>query len=155
MEGKRGPRRHRASIAAATLVALAAACATPRADEPAPAHGPSVWTADFMRTKPGQLERYLRYLDANWARSRRTVLAQGGIRSFRVLVTQPTDEAPWDVVLLTEYPDSAAHARAEEVFRPVMSAQGETLIDGLSGRGPDNPLKRTVAATVFTTAIED
>ena len=123
--------------------------------ETAPTTGPSVWTADFMRTKPGQLDRYLRYLDANWARSRRTVLAQGHIRSFRVLVTTPTDEAPWDVVLLTEYPDSATHARAEEIFRPVMAAQGETLIDGLSGRGPDNPLKQTVFGTVLTTAIDE
>lgn len=115
---------------------------------------PSVWTADFIRTEPGQLDRYLRYVDANWARSRRTVLAQGGIRSFRVLVTSPTESAPWDLILLTEYPDSATHARREGIFRPVMEAQDETLIDGLSGRGPDNPLKTTVASALLTTAME-
>lgn len=105
----------------------------------------SIWTVDFMRTKPGQQARYLRYLDANWARARRTVQAQGGVKSFRVLVS-PDSLAPWDVVLLTEYPDSAALARAEEVFRPVLTAQGETLIDGMSGRGPDNALKQSVVS---------
>jgi len=57
-------------------------------------------------------------------------------------------------LLLTEYPDSATQARAEEILRPVMSARGETLIEGLSERGPDSPLKRTVASRLLAMAIE-
>lgn len=142
----------RTLIAFAILANVSCARAVQR-PEPAPAASTSVWTADFMRTKPGQFDRYLKYLDANWARSRRTVLSQGRIRSFRVLTTTPTAAAPWDVVLLTEYPDSAAQANAESIFRPVLDAQGETLIDGLSGKGRDNPLKATVSSVVMRTAI--
>lgn len=127
------------------VVPLTGAHVSPQQDQ-------SIWMVDLMRTKPGQQARYLKYLDANWARSRRTVLAQGGISSFRILVSSDS-LAPWDVVLLTEFPDSAALARAEEVFRPVMTAQGETLIDGMSGRGPDNALKRTVANTLLRSPI--
>lgn len=139
-------KRSASALAAVLIViALAGAGAGRQQDQ-------SVWTADFMRTKPGQQARYLRYVDANWARARRTVQAQGGIKSFRVLVSSDS-LAAWDVLLLTEYPDSAAFARAEEVFRPVLAAQGQTLIDGMSGRGPDNELKRSVMSTLVRSPI--
>ena len=38
------------------------------------------------------------------------------------------------VILLTEYPDSAAYARREEIFQPILAAQGRTLIDGKATR---------------------
>ena len=38
------------------------------------------------------------------------------------------------VILLTEYPDSAAYARREEIFQPILTAQGRTLIDGKATR---------------------
>ena len=37
----------------------------------------------------------------------------------------------YDIELHTEYPDSASYARREEIFQPVMAAQGRTLVDGL------------------------
>jgi hypothetical protein len=80
-------------------------------------------------------------------------LEGAAIRSFRVLVTEPTAEQPWDVILMTEFPDSATYAAREAVFRPVMDAQGQTLVDGMSGSGPDNPLKTTVRSAVYTSPI--
>jgi hypothetical protein len=148
-------RNVRVAILFAAAAWVAACTASPALRQEQTSQGPTIWTADFMRTKPGQQERYLRYLDANWARARRTVLDQGKIRSFRVLVVEQADSAAWDVLLLTEYTDSSARAHAEEIFRPVLDAQKETLIDGLSGRGPDNALKRTVSSTVLkTTTIQ-
>ena len=105
-----------------------------------------------MRTKPGQQARYLRYLEANWARARATALAQGEIRSYRVLAVNES-AAAWDVILLTEYPDSAAYARREAIFQPILDRQGQTLVDGLSGSGRDNPLKTTVLATVLAAPL--
>ena len=127
-----------------------AACAAPRLPTPAaPRDSASVWSADFMRTKPGQQERYVRYVSANWARARRTALEQGKILSFRVLVAVPDSAGGWDVALLTEYPDSAAYANREAVFRPILDAQGETLVDGLSGRGADNVMKTSIRSTTM------
>jgi hypothetical protein len=137
------------------MFAMIASTACARRGQLAPAVAPStsVWTLDYMMTKPGQRDRYLRYLDANWARSRQTLLNQGRIRSFNVLVRTPTDTAPWDVVLVTEYSDSTSQANAEAMFLPIREAQGETLIDGLSGRGPDNVLKKTVFTHVLTPSL--
>ena len=133
---------------------LSAGCAQIASAPPAQADATaSYWTADYMRTKPGQQDRYIRSLDANWAHFRRIVLEQGGIRSFRVLITTPTPETPWDVVLLTEYPDSATYERAEEIFRPVMRGHQEVLIDGMSARGPNNPLVTLVGGNTFKTVI--
>ena len=34
--------------------------------------GPSVWSVDLMTVLPGEHDRYRRFIDANWARARRT-----------------------------------------------------------------------------------
>lgn len=98
-----------------------------------------------MRTKPGQQERYLAFVDANWVALRAEALEAGGIVSYQVYVSDDTT-AGWDVALFTEYADEAAHANAETVFRPLMDAHTLVLIDSLSGVGPDNPLKVTAAS---------
>jgi hypothetical protein len=76
---------------------------------------------------------YLRFLEANWARARQTAMAQGHIRSYRVLLA-PDTAAAWQVVLLTEYPDAGAYARREAIFQPILAARGRTLIDGKGTR---------------------
>ncbi len=100
---------------------------------PANAGARSVWSADFVTVRPGLRADYLRFLELNWARARRTALAQGHIRSYRALVAPDTTPG-WQVILLTEYPDSASYARREEIFRPILDAQGRTLIDGRATR---------------------
>lgn len=84
----------------------------------------------YVRAKPGELPRLVRFYQLNWARSRRTLQAQGAIVSYHLLVRADTT-GHYDIELHTEYPDSASYARREEIFRPVMAAQGRTLVDGL------------------------
>ena len=96
--------------------------------------GPSVWSLDVMTVRPGERERYRRFLEANWAKARQTALARGEIRSFHALFTPDTSTTGTQVLLMTEYPDSAAYARREEIFQPILAAQGRTLIDGMATR---------------------
>ena len=105
------------------------------ADSPA-SRGPSVWSVDVMTVRTGERDSYRRFLDANWARARRTARDRGEIRSFHALFTPDTSStgAGTQVILLTEYPDSAAYARREEIFQPILTAQGRTLIDGKATR---------------------
>ena len=105
-------------------------------DSPATSRGPSVWSFDVMTVRTGDRERYRRFLAANWARARHTARERGEIRSFHALFTPDTSStgAGTQVILLTEYPDSAAYARREEIFQPILTAQGRTLIDGRSSR---------------------
>lgn len=96
--------------------------------------GPSVWSADFVTVRPGEHDRYRRFVEANWVRARRTARERREIRSYRALFTPDNATAGWHVILLTEYPDSAAYARREEIFQPILTAQGRTLIDGKATR---------------------
>jgi hypothetical protein len=84
----------------------------------------------YVRAKPGELPRLVRFYQLNLARSRRTLQAQGAIISYHLLDRADTT-GDYDIELHTEYPDSASYARREEIFRPVMAAQGRTLVDGL------------------------
>jgi hypothetical protein len=121
------------------LAVVSIAVAACRPAPPPPAVAPtdvgarSVWSADFVTVRPGLRADYLRFLELTWARARRTALAQRQIRSYRVLLAPDTTPG-WQIILLTEYPDSSAYARREEIFRPILDAQGRTLIDGRGTR---------------------
>ena len=132
------------------LMALAACRPAPPAVAVARSEGGarSVWSADFVTVRPGQRADYLRFLELNWARARRTALAQGQIRSYRALLSTDTT-AGWHVILLTEYPDSAAYARREEIFRPILTAQGRTLIDGRGTRELTERVENRVVTAAF------
>ncbi len=95
----------------------------------------SVWATDFVKTKEGQHENYLRSLRANWEKARVKAVELGYVKAYRVL-TLPGN-ADWDVVLMTEYADRASYEKAEEhfteVFKLVMP-NGPTLIEGKGSR---------------------
>lgn len=96
-----------------------------------PAAGPRVVTLDLVKANPGERDRLVRYYRLNWERARATVLASNQIVGYRMLTGSDTGSR-WDVALETEYADSAAYARAEAIFQPVLQAQGRTLVDGKS-----------------------
>lgn len=77
---------------------------------------PSVWSVDLMTVLPGEHDRYRRFIDANWARARRTARERGQVLSYHALFRPDTAQGNWHVVLPTEYPDSAAYGRREEMF---------------------------------------
>ena len=88
-----------------------------------------------MTVRQGERENYRRFLGANWARARRTARERGEIRSYQALFSPDTaGTRAGTVLLMTEYPDSAAYARREEIFQPILAAQGRTLIDGKATR---------------------
>ena len=109
-----------------------------------------VVTVDLVRAKPGERDRLIRFYQLNWEAARRTALAQGVITGYRLFVRADTSGV-WDVLLETEYPDSAAHARREEIFRPILRAKGRILVDGLDrpalGESVESRDLRVVAAS--------
>ncbi len=111
----------RAAIALAS--AIAAGCAAPApVPADAPATGTSVWTVDLVRTLPGAQADYLASIEANWARARRIARTQGAVLSYRALATAPDSTRGWDVLLMTEYADSSAWERREEIFQAIFAA---------------------------------
>ncbi len=80
----------------------------------------SVWVADFVRIKAGHRAEALFFYENNWKLYRDTALARGRISGYRLLETTPDSLGNFDLILMTAYPDSAAHARSEEHFRPIL-----------------------------------
>lgn len=84
--------------------------------------GPTVWAVDLVRTLPGAQGDYLATIESNWANARRIARSQGAVLSYRALATAPDSARGWDVILMTEYADSTAWARREEIFRAIFAA---------------------------------
>jgi hypothetical protein len=90
----------------------------------------AVVALDFVRAKPGERARLIRFFESNWAAVRATLLPRNvGVVGYRMLVSADTASA-WDVVLETIYADSAAYERREQIFQPVLAARTKILIDG-------------------------
>ena len=87
-----------------------------------------------MTVRVGERENYRKFLEANWAKARRTVRERGEIRSYHAAFSPDTAGAKARVLLITEYSDAAAYDRREAIFAPVLAAQGRTLIEGKSSR---------------------
>ena len=130
----------RLAFVATVAFALVASCRPAAPSTPATptttndTRGPSVWAVDIVTVRVGERENYRKFLEANWAKARRTLRERGEIRSYHAAFAPDTGSANAQVLLLTEYPDSSAYARREEIFQPVLAAQGRTLIDGKATR---------------------
>lgn len=82
----------------------------------------AVWAVDLVRTLPGMQETYLRSILENWGGARALVQEQGHILSYRALAAAPDSARGWDVILMTEYVDSAAFRNREPVFQAVFQS---------------------------------
>lgn len=96
----------------------------------------TVWAMDFVKTKDGHFEDYLKFVEANWVKARKEARKQKFIVSYKLL-TLPSN-AEWDVLLMTEYESVTAYEAREEnfkkVFEIIRKGKGPTLINGLGSR---------------------
>lgn len=93
-----------------------------------------LWVADFVRIQSGHRTEALFFYENNWKLYRDTALARGHISAYRLLETTPDSLGDFDLVLMTAYPDSAAHAASEEHFRPILKTLrpgGPVLLNAL------------------------
>ena len=81
-----------------------------------------MWAVDLVRTLPGRQGEYLQSIENNWAGARRLARERGPVLSYRALVAPPDTARSWNVMLMTEYVDSAAHANREEIFREIFTS---------------------------------
>lgn len=97
----------------------------------------SVWVIDFVKTKPGQLTNALTYYQQNWAKARQYALKEGYVASYNLLVTPADSVAGFNLMLLTEYPDSTAYKQSEAHFQQIFKThftKGFAPVNGLSSK---------------------
>ena len=68
----------------------------------------SVWNIQFIRTKTGFSDDYIKSLGATWKKMVDEQKKDGLILSYKVLRAQPADRQDWDMMLMVEYKNHAA-----------------------------------------------
>lgn len=94
----------------------------------------SVWAVDFIKTKDGQQENYLKFLEQNWAKARAFMKEKGIVASYQSLSVPTSKETQWDILLITEYIGQEGFDKREDVFAEYRKNSSQVLIDGKSGR---------------------
>ncbi len=142
----------RSFLASALLLATLSCSHAVTVSPPQPRAQSALWSIDLVRTKPGMQADYLRTIAANWGGSRDLVRRRGAVRSYMALGAAPDSARGWDVILMTEYPDSSAFANREVIFREVFASPEFAAITVSIGRASSD-LRTLVASEVVMRTI--
>jgi len=66
-----------------------------------------LWQVQFIHTKSGMTDQYLKNLSAGWIKEMRAAKDAGFIMDFKVLASQPASENDWDLLLMYELKNHA------------------------------------------------
>lgn len=67
-----------------------------------------VWIIQFIQTKSGMRDAYLKDLSANWVKLEKAAKEQGIIMDYKIFSTQAAAKTDWDLMLMTEVKNYAA-----------------------------------------------
>lgn len=68
----------------------------------------TVWSVEFIKTKDGMGETYLKNLAANWVKMAKAAQSRGYIMDYKVLSTEAGSPGDWNLMLLMECKNYAA-----------------------------------------------
>lgn len=96
----------------------------------------TVWAISLVRARPGQRERLLRFLRANWLALDAQLLEQGRISGYRLLEADVVtgvinDSKRWDYAVILEYRDRQAMQDFVPAYLALLKARPQVRIDGL------------------------
>ena len=106
-----------------------------------------VWTMEILRVKSGMFGSTLGYLDDNWMSIRAEAKRQGGILSYNRFADQDSSQSDWNIVLLTEFKNSAAYNAREKLFASIRKQMPNNTSAVL--RVPPENLYETMSTRVF------
>ncbi|SNT04239.1 hypothetical protein SAMN05421640_2130 [Ekhidna lutea] len=84
-----------------------------------------VSTIDFVQILNDNRDEALYYYQNNWLKLREEATARGYITSYELVEVESTSEAPFDLMLMTTYPNMDAYEKAEENFGILISERGD------------------------------
>ena len=80
---------------------------------------------DFVQIQNDNKAEALYYYQNNWKVLRESAIEKGYIHSFQFLEVEPTEEAPFHIILITTYGNEAQYAKREEHFSELIEARGD------------------------------
>ena len=82
-------------------------------------------TMEFVQFLNNNRAEALFYFQNNWQKLREKALAKGYIYSFQLLETKASEEADFELILVTTYRDQEQYDLREEHFRELIDAGGK------------------------------
>jgi hypothetical protein len=124
--------------------------AVPAGEGRAASEDAAIWAISLIRARPGQRERLLRYLRANWLTLDAELLAQGHIRNYRLLEAEAgnglADARSWDYAVILEYRDRQAMSDFVPAYLALLKARPQVRIEGLGFADLGEVLQQRVAS---------
>ena len=78
-------------------------------------------TFDFVKLKdPAHTKEVISFFENYWKVYRESALQQNYISSYQLITTKPTATVDFEIILITEYPDSTAYRLREQHFGKIM-----------------------------------
>ena len=114
----------------------------------------TVWSVDLIRTMPGAQAEFLRTIEMNWGTARTIARQQGAVRSYHALAATPDSARGWDVLLITEYADSASFNAREAIFREIFRSTAY-MSRAIRGGRPADELRAFVGAEAVLRTVVD
>lgn len=82
----------------------------------------TVLVMDFVKVKNNRHAETMFFYENNWKLYRDIALQKGFITSYRLEKTTADSAAAFDLILITEYRDSAMYHKSEENFRDILTS---------------------------------
>lgn len=92
----------------------------------------SIITIDFVKMIEGKEKQALYFYENNWKVYREIALQKGFIKSYKMLFTNADSTADFQLMLITEYADSAQFKESENRFQVIIKEtrpNGAALLD--------------------------
>jgi hypothetical protein len=107
----------------------------------------------FLKSKPGERERLIRYIESNWFAMDRIAQTRGLMDEYTLLETG-SDEGPWNVLVAVTYRDERGYAGIRDDFEKIRAEHREVVVDGkrLRDLGAIVESKTTYARTSASSA---
>lgn len=84
-----------------------------------------ITSVDFVQIQNDNKAEALYYYQNNWKLLRESAIEKGYIHSFQFLEVEPTEEAPFHIILITNYGNEEQFAKREEHFSKLIKARGD------------------------------
>jgi len=82
-------------------------------------------TLDFVQILNGNTEEAHFYYQNNWKKLREAALEKDYIHSYEMMETEPTENAPFHLILITSYTDAKTYGERENHFSELIEQAGE------------------------------
>lgn len=84
-----------------------------------------ITTIEFVEVLDNNKEEALFYFQNNWKVLRDKAVKRNYIHSYQLLETPTSDEAPFQIMLITTYQNKAQHELREDNFQELVKESGE------------------------------